>query len=1113
MTKNLTKEGNRQEARDKRTQASEKLQPTAYCLMHPSYIVGIDLGTTNSAVMSIDLSAGTGEIESFPLFQKTAPGESENRLTLPSFLFIEPSGDVEVGTYARDFGALQPGRLIWSAKSWLCHSQVDRTAAFLPWKASDDVKKMSPVDAQSQYLKFIADRWNDAHPDAPLDKQDIVITLPASFDETARQLTIRAAAKAGLQKVVLIEEPQAAFYAWIYKNSELGMRNAELTQTFQQLATRNSQLATNKTVLVIDVGGGTSDFSLIRIVQENQSDVENSDERHAVSFHRIAVGDHLLLGGDNLDLALARLLESKFAQQGVKLTDRQWQTLVRQSRIVKETLLGENAPETHTTSIPAAGSKLMAKSLYLTVTKEEVVNVLLEGFFPFVDLTAKPDRRRSGFQEFGLPFASDPAITRYLAAFLTNANCAQPDAILFNGGMFESPLTKQRILDQLSRWFSPTNGEPWRPVVLDNDALDLAVARGAAYFGLIRYIEKLQAASGLKGGNGATNGSGITHSPTGEPLLPSDKLREGLKRSIPSLFRIHATLARCYYIGLEHDGKLRAMCIAPADIQEGQTLEIRNDQLRLQTNAPVVFPLFVSSSRTTDKPGEIIDLDENQMRALAPLRTVIRLRNELQDTNSASVSSSRNSQLAPTGSVPNWKREAPKPAYSETKPHPLARAASHHNSLCVNIQTHLTDSGALELYLASNEGAGRWRLNFDIRSAVETDVQSVETTAESEGIIDENKIEQSKDVLKACFERFEIKPSEVLKRITGIIGQSRETLPAPALRSLFDALMELEPGRKKSAAHEARWLNLAGFFLRPGIGASMDDWRIEQIWKSVFGKLRFPQPDNRLQLWILWRRIAAGLSSGRQIQLMEPILRQLRSLCKLRCEAARAKGRGSASEKADLGATRFQLGTDPVGASGELRENAKRVSKKTGRNEWLYTPHESAELFRLFGAMEKLPVNTKQETGDLLLNLLSSKETPGSTAAILWSVGRLGARASSITTMETILSPEAVESWVRQLISVTSPRSPFIIPDSERADAIAAAAFAVVLTTHKTGDRYRDVSESLRADALRFLESVPDVKPRWLTLVRDGGSLQDDDRAEEFGESLPTGLRIEGSRE
>ena len=986
--------------------------------------------------MSIDLSAGVGEIESFPLFQKTAPGESDNRLTLPSFLFIEPSGDVEVGTYARDFGALQPGRLIWSAKSWLCHSQVDRTAAFLPWKASDDVKKMSPVDAQSQYLKFIADRWNDAHPNAPLDKQDIVITLPASFDETARQLTIRAAAKAGLNKVVLIEEPQAAFYAWIYKisgNRELGIGNsnsptANLNTTPYSLlptpsptaycllptASNNCLLPTaSQTVLVIDVGGGTSDFSLIRIVQENQSDSENSDERHTVSFHRIAVGDHLLLGGDNLDLALAKLLESKFAQQDVKLTDRQWQTLVRQSRIVKETLLGENAPETCTASIPAAGSKLMAKSLYLTVTKEEVVSALLEGFFPFVDLTAKPDRRRSGFQEFGLPFASDPAITRYLAAFLTNANCSRPDAVLFNGGMFESPLTKQRILDQLSHWFSPADGEPWRPVVLDNDALDLAVARGAAYFGLIRYIEKLQVASG------------ITHSPTGELLLPSGNLREGLKRSIPSLFRIHATLARSYYIGLEHDGKLRAMCIAPADIQEGQTLEIQNDQLRLQTNAPVVFPLFVSSSRTTDKPGEIIDLDENQMRALAPLRTVIKLRGETAD------------------------------------------------SLRVNIQTHLTDSGALELYLASNEGSGRWRLNFDIRSAVETDVQSVETTAESEGIIDENKIEQSKDVLKACFERFEIKPSEVVKRITGIIGQSRETLPAPALRSLFDALMELEPGRKKSATHEARWLNLAGFFLRPGIGASMDDWRIEQIWKSVFGKLRFPQPDNRLQLWILWRRVAAGLSSGRQIQLIEPILRQLRSLCNSLNPGSRPKAKG--------------------------------------RNEWFYTPHESAELSRLFGAMEKLPVNAKQETGDLLLSLLSAKETPGSTAAILWSVGRLGARASSITTMETILSPDAVEPWVRKLIGITSRKTEFIIPESERTDAISAAAFAVVLTTHKTGDRYRDVSDSLRTDALRFLESVPDVKPRWLTLVRDGGSLQDDDRAEEFGESLPTGLRIVNS--
>ncbi len=1015
MSKNQTKEGNSPSANLGNREwgiGNSEDSTTPYSLLpNPRYIVGIDLGTTNSAVMSIDLAAGTEKIESFPLFQKTAPGESENRQTLPSFLFIEPSGEIEVGTYARDFGALQPGRLIWSAKSWLCHSQVDRTAAFLPWKAPDDVKKMSPVDAQSQYLKFIADRWNDVHPDAPLDKQDIIITLPASFDETARQLTIRAAAKAGLHKVVLIEEPQAAFYAWIYKNSELGIRNSELRKA---LLEDNSafRIPHSELVLVIDVGGGTSDFSLIRIVRENQSDSENSDERQAVSFHRIAVGDHLLLGGDNLDLALARLLESKFAQQGVKLTDRQWQTLVRQSRIVKETLLGENAPETCTASIPTAGSKLMAKSLYLTVTKEEVVNALLEGFFPFVDLTAKPDRRRSGFQEFGLPFASDPAITRYLAAFLTNAQCDSPDAVLFNGGMFESPLTKQRILDQLSRWFSPADGEPWSPVVLDNDALDLAVARGAAYFGLVRYSEKLRVAS--------------------------CELREDVKSQVP-FFRIHATLARCYYIGLEHDGRLRAMCIAPASIQEGQTLEIQNDQLRLQTNAPVVFPLFVSSSRTMDKPGEIIDLDENQMRALAPLRTVIKLRGETAD------------------------------------------------SLGVNIQTHLTDSGALELYLASNEGSGRWRLNFDIRSAVETDVQSVETTAESEGIIDENKIEQSKDVLKACFERFEIKPSEVVKRITGIIGHSRETLPAPALRSLFDALMELEPGRKKSAAHEARWLNLAGFCLRPGIGASMDDWRIEQIWKRVFGKLRFPQPDNRLQLWILWRRVAAGLSSGRQIQLMEPILRQLRSLCN-----SMAKLRV---------------------ASCELRENAKRVSKKTGRNEWLYTPHESAELFRLFGAMEKLPIESKQETGDLLLNLLSSKETPGSTAAILWSVGRLGARASSITTMETILSPEAVEAWVRQLIGITSRKTEFIIPEAEQSDAISAAAFAVVLTTHKTGDRYRDISESLRADALRFLESVPGVKPRWITLVRDGGSLQDDDRAEEFGEALPAGLRIEGNRQ
>lgn len=1013
------------------------------------FIVGIDLGTTNSAVSFIDLESPPVRIESFPLFQKTAPGESENRPTLPSFLFLDPSGEVEVGTYARDFGANQPGRLIWSAKSWLCHSQVDRTAAFLPWKSSQDIKKMSPVDAQARYLKFIAQRWNDAHPSAPLDKQDVVITLPASFDETARQLTVRAAAKAGLQKIVLIEEPQAAFYAWIYKSIiAADKKNAEKQKNIADnnnfadksadaspLATFSATQIKRQNVLVIDVGGGTSDFSLIRIVPQSENadapgayphrgveevmspnkpdskipasnqEPTSSGRFSSVSFHRVAVGEHLLLGGDNLDLALAKYLESKFAADGVTLTDRQWQALVRQARIVKEALLGENPPQTYTASIPASGSKLIAKSLHQTVTKEEVQQLLLDGFFPLVDLSAKPSNRRSGFQEFGLPFAQDPAITRYLAAFLTahNEKC---DAVLFNGGMFESPLTRERILTQLSQWFPSKDGT----VVLDNDALDLAVSRGAAYFGLVRRLEQIKS------------------NPENDAVSQETLQAQASKLAI----RIHATLARSYYIGLENNGQLRAMCIAPADIQEGQTLEINIDNLRLQTGVPVTFPLFVSSYRTTDRPGEIIDLDENQTRALAPLRTVI--------------------------------KESPRGGADATV---QTAANSPQNPLTeVSIETHLTEIGALELTLVEKIGApadasaapqpkrGRWKLNFDIRSAVETDVKPIDASDQRDGVIDENIVSQAKEALRSCFESFEFKPSEIVKRLTGIIGQSRENWPASLLRSLFDALLDFEPSRKKSAAFEARWLNLAGFCLRPGFGAAMDDWRVEQLWKCVFGKMSFPQPDNRLQLWILWRRVATGLSSGRQSQLTEMQLRQLRSL-------------------------------------------TNRLKTGRGRNEWTYNLNESTELFRLFGAMEKLSIDRKVELGFHLLTLLEHKEYASCDPAIIWSLGRLGARDGLDASLETILSPTDVEPWIKSLLRRAKSAS------------TSETAFALALMSRKTEDRYRDIPDSLRKDVLRCLESFPNVNPHWITLVRDGGKLEDEQREETFGESLPFGLKIE----
>ncbi len=392
-----------------------------------------------------------------------------------------------------------PGRLINSAKSWLCHSGVDRTAPLLPWHGASDVERLSPVEVSARYLGHVRDAWNARFPRYPLAEQELVLTLPASFDEVARELTVKAAALAGLRRVVLIEEPQAAFYAWIYARADDWHRLVEPGQK----------------ILVCDIGGGTADFTLIRV---------RRGEGGKVQFHRVAVGDHLILGGDNLDLALAQHIEQKIG----RLEPRSWAVLVRTCRVVKETLLGPDAPEKLTVNLPGSGTRLIGGGTHVEVTRQEVCDLLVEGFFPRVGLEDKPISRRSGFQEFGLPFAPDAAITRYVAAFLTahrhvaleesdtaDHDPARPDVVLFNGGVFESPLLRGRLLEVLESWFacddnnsetrvaaageaaSAANHRPWRPIVLDNDRLDLAVARGAAYYGMVRRGQGVRIAAGL----------------------------------------------------------------------------------------------------------------------------------------------------------------------------------------------------------------------------------------------------------------------------------------------------------------------------------------------------------------------------------------------------------------------------------------------------------------------------------------------------------------------------------------------------------------------------------------------------------------------------------------
>jgi molecular chaperone DnaK (HSP70) len=369
------------------------------------YIVGIDLGTTNSAAAYVDTATADRRIASFPIAQLVGEGTMAERSTLPSFLYVGGEHDVApgalalpwdaqrgyaVGEMARAQGARVPGRLVTSAKSWLCHGGVDREAAILPWSAPEDVAKLSPVEASARYLQHVREAWAARFPDAPLEAQDVILTVPASFAEVARELTVAAAARAGLARVVLLEEPQAAFYAWIDAHA----------------AAWEARLADVRLALVVDVGGGTTDFSLIGI---------DRDGAH-LGLERLAVGDHILLGGDNIDVALARLLEPRL---GEKLDSQRWHALTNLCRAAKETLLGADPPAEVPIRLAGRGRTVIGGTLSTTLTRAEVEQLVLDGFFPLTPADALPRRQpRAAVQEWGLPFAAEPEVSRHLAGFL-----------------------------------------------------------------------------------------------------------------------------------------------------------------------------------------------------------------------------------------------------------------------------------------------------------------------------------------------------------------------------------------------------------------------------------------------------------------------------------------------------------------------------------------------------------------------------------------------------------------------------------------------------------------------------------------------------------------------
>lgn len=929
------------------------------------YVVGIDLGTSNSAVAYVDTRETPWAVRTFPVPQIVAPYEAAARDSLPSVYYQASEAEARsgalrlpwgaeqprhaVGQFARDSGIAQPGRTIVSAKSWLSHSGVDRTADLLPWQSDVDVERLSPVEASARILEHIRDAWNHAFPRAPLAEQEVIVTLPASFDEVARELTVAAAKRADLPRIVLLEEPQAAFYAWVDRHRE----------TWRQ------QVDAGQKVLVCDIGGGTTDFTLIRVRSRDKSD--------DLQFHRVAVGNHLILGGDNLDLALARRVEQQLVGDS-GLPTHQWEVLVRSAQRVKETLLAKNAPESTTINLPAAGSKVIGGALQAEVARDDVRGLLVEGFLPRVALTDQPARRQSGFQDFGLPYAADPAITKYLAAFLTahrhtgddvprenwqaagDPDPARPDIILFNGGFFASPVLRERLLQTVASWFTRP-GDDWQPTVLDHERLDLAVARGAAYYGMVRRGE----------------GVGIT-----------------------------ASLARSYYVGVAGEPP-RAVCLAPGNATEGQDFEISELEFQIALAEPVEFPLYVSSTRLADKPGAIIAADLAELTPLPPIRTVLQ-------TN---------------------KKNQPQTA-------------------TVRLHARLSEIGTLELScrdVAANRG---WQLQFDIRSTTQTDLAAYESQGEREGIIDEAALDACRDCINSVFGKSgSAKPSQLMKELAAALEQPKHEWPTSVLRRLWEMLMQVESGRRRSPPHESRWLNLAGYALRPGYGFAVDDWRVAETWRTISGKVAFPasQPETL----VLWRRIAGGLTPGQQLGLAQPLAADVRALLR-----------------------RFDGG------------GGKAVSTAAD-------PTQSAEIWRLLGALELLPVRVKIEVGDAIIALLPKRKLAKRVPDMLWALGRIGQRAPLYGPLNTIVPAEVAQRW---LVAVLASQN-----------GVNHAAAALMQLARRTGDRRRDVAEEVRRDVLHWFH-VQDAPAHFRELVREGGDLDQDEQGLVFGESLPSGLRL-----
>ena len=922
-----------------------------------TFIVGIDLGTTNCAMACADPALGPdAPVIDVLVPQLQRPGQVAPGALLPSCLYVpgehelpagsarlpwgEPAGPI-AGEFARWQGARVPGRLIASAKSWLCHPGVDRSAPILPWGGAADVVKVSPVEATAQLLGHLAAAWNQSHPDAPLGAQEVVITVPASFDAVARALTVTAARQAGLETFTLVEEPQAAFYDF----------------TARHRRSLDRALEGVRLVLVVDVGGGTTDFTLIQAAATSEGPV----------LKRIAVGDHLMLGGDNMDAALARQVEERWRAGGRKLGAAQWTQLVQAARTAKESLLGPGAPDRCAIALAAEGSRLLAGALSAEITREEAARIVADGFLPLCQ-PGEPLRRaaRTALQELGLPYAQDPAITRHLAAFLQRhaeagfaameeapqpGRLPRPDAILLNGGVFNSPVLTSRLLDAVSAWWP---GAPRVPL-LAHESLERAVARGAAYYGLAR---------------------------------------RGLGR------RIGGGTAHAFYVGLAGAAgePARAVCLIPRGHEEGIPVDLESPSFQLTLGRPVRFPLFSTTSDRVDSPGGVVELTD-VFQALPPIHSI-------------------------------FKGAGPKAAV-----------------VPVRLRAALTELGTLELWCVSQASDERWRLEFELRGGGSGGpVMAVTESMPA-------RFERARAVVEAVFGAKAGPDSERAARrlahsLEAVLGP-REGWRLPVLRELWSVLYAGARRRRRSSAHERAYYQWLGYCLRPGFGYPLDEWRAEQTFGLFAEGVTFhTEPAVWNEYWILWRRVAGGLSEARQTELwsyVKPFLAR-----RIAPGVPRAdKGKGPAPEGFD-------------------------------------------EMARAAASLEHISPGSKEEFGGWVAERLSNTEhAPGPWP---WVLGRLGARAPVHGSGHKTVGAAEAAAWLELLLG-------------RGLGQVDGAAFAAVQLARLTGDRTRDLEEDLRLRTLEALKAAG-APESWQRMATEVAALAADDEARALGDTLPIGLEL-----